>query len=481
MGIAQHAVGGVIVLHLKLLDALVGPHPLLRQRVQGAVRRIPLDDGADLICQRAVLGQAQAVAVRCQRLRENGQPRLPGHCQLRHGQVGHHGVHHAVLQGQQPGRVIVIILELHTLHNGAHGLVVDGAGQGCYRGAGEVLQGLEAGRILPGVGHHRHDAAGVVGLGEVHALRALLRHRDAGGGHVVGPGGKAGKNGGELRADDLQPVAVGLAEAGHDVDVVAHGLPVLDVAEGGHVALHRHADHAVFGGEGGPVLHHLFVLVRPQPDGVDLLQGAVCADLGQKFVVLVPQGRPPLRLGEGGGIALLHQYVGEIGHRRVLLAQEAGDGFVHQKAGNLPLLQSQGQVGHPVVVLLLRVPDQVVGVDVEAGAGHDPDGLAVQLPDVGDGGPLPGGQGGGGQDRRRHERRQQQRRQPAERPYVSHAAHSFRKMARSSIPSRWAARTSSDWRQAMPQEVIKKSKITLPAMARAMPPSGMPSWVRSTV
>ena len=130
MGIAQHAVGGVIVLHLKPLDALVGAHPLLRQRIQGAVRLIPLDDGADLSRQRAVLGQAQAVAVRGQRLRENGQPRLPGHRQLRHGQVGHHGVHQAVLQGQQPGRVIVIILELHILHNGAHGLVVDGAGQG---------------------------------------------------------------------------------------------------------------------------------------------------------------------------------------------------------------------------------------------------------------------------------------------------------------------------------------------------------------
>ena len=140
MGIAQHAVGGVIVLHFNLLDALVGAHPLLRQGVQGAVRLIPLDDGTDLSRQRAVLGQAQAIAVRGQGLRENGQPRLPGHQQLRHGQVGHHSVNHAVLQGQQHGRDIVVILALHILHIGAHDLAVARAGHGCHLGAGEVLQ-----------------------------------------------------------------------------------------------------------------------------------------------------------------------------------------------------------------------------------------------------------------------------------------------------------------------------------------------------
>ena len=481
VGVPQDAVGGVIFPHVDGLYALVSPQPFLLQGLQRAVLRVPLNDGAHLVRQRAVLLQPQAVAVRGHHLGKDHQLRLPRDRQLGDGHIGHHGVQRPRLQRQQQGGEVVVILELAPADHAADDVVKDAPRQHPNGGSGKILERLEAGCGLPGAGHHRHDAAGVVGLGEVHALRALLRHRDAGGGHVVGPGAKARENGGELRADDLQPVAIGPAEAGHDVDVVAHDLPVLDVAEGGHVALHRHAYHAVFGGEGSPVLHHLFVLIRPQPDGVDLFQGAVCADLGQKFVVLVPQGRPPLGLGEGGGIALLHQDVGEIGHRRVFLAQEAGDGFVHQKAGDLPLLQGQGQVGHPVVVLLLRVPDQVVGVDVEAGAGHDPDGLAVQLPDVGDGGPLPGGQGGNRDNRYRHEYRQQQRRQPADGPHVCHLAHSFRKMARSSIPSRWAARTSSDWRQAMPQEVIKKSKITLPAIARAMPPSGMPSWVRSTV
>ena len=109
-------------------------------------------------------------------------------------------------------------------------------------------------------------------------------------------------------------------EAGHDINIVSHNLIVLNIAKRRQITLHRHPDHTIHGREGCPILYHFFTLVRPQPDGLNLFQGAVCADLRQVFIIFFPQSLAPLCLGKGGGIALLHQHIRKIGHRLIFLA-----------------------------------------------------------------------------------------------------------------------------------------------------------------
>ena len=103
MDIAKYAVWGVVRLYVNGLDALVRAKPLIRQRVQRPVGPITLDESADLLRQRTVLGKPQAVAVRSQRFRKNRQLRLPGNGQLGQRQVRDHRVQQPALQRQQLG------------------------------------------------------------------------------------------------------------------------------------------------------------------------------------------------------------------------------------------------------------------------------------------------------------------------------------------------------------------------------------------
>ena len=66
--------------------------------------------------------------------------------------------------------------------------------------------------------------------------------------------------------------------------------------------------------------------------------------------------------------------------------------------------------------------------------------------------------------------------------YKSHISHSsFLKSSISKSPSFRETRASSDCRQESPQDVMKKSRITFAAIARAIASSGRPSCANSTV
>ena len=274
---------------------------------------------------------------------------------------------------------------------------------------------------------------------------------------------------------EVEAVTIGLAEADHDVHVIAHGLSILYIGKGGAAGLGGKLQGAVGGGQPGPVLHHLDALVGAEPDGFDLLHGAVGLDLGQEFIHLVPKQGALLRLGKGKSVAVLRQVVLEIGHPRVLGAQHPGHGLIHEEGGDFPLFHRQRHVGIGGVILFLCVVDVGIGMLVKGGAGHDSDGLPIQLTDIRDGSALflrPGAA---------HQLHQQKNHQSQISQAFLHPSHSFSSCCRSSIPSLLAESISSDCRQEMPQEVIKKSRITLPATARPTASAGMPSCVSRTV
>ena len=198
MDIAQSAVGGVVLPHIDGLGALIRPQPLVSQGVQSAVGFIALYDGADLRGQRAVFGKAQAVAVWGNGLGENRQRPLPGRRQGGQGQVVERPVHISVLQGQQHGSHVVVILDADAGNGLQSQLVLVGARQGPQGSPFKVSQRFKPGLSPTGVRHHHHDAAVVVWLREVHPLRPLLGDGKAGGSQVIFSRLDAGDKGGEF-------------------------------------------------------------------------------------------------------------------------------------------------------------------------------------------------------------------------------------------------------------------------------------------
>ena len=91
-------------------------------------------------------------------------------------------------------------------------------------------QAVDVGRLAVG-GHDDRLHADGVGVGELHALLALLGDGHASGGEVVGMGGQRGNDGAEVDVDDLQVVADLLADGLGDLDVDAGGLARFVVVE----------------------------------------------------------------------------------------------------------------------------------------------------------------------------------------------------------------------------------------------------------
>ena len=151
---------------------------------------------------------------------------------------------------------------------------------------------------------------------------------------------------------------------------------------------------------------------------------------------------------------------------------------------HLSALEGQDHGGHIVEISVLHIVHLGGHGLVVDGARHGAHHRAGEVLQRLKAGRLPVGLGCLGPDASGQHRQQPQGAQQGPEPpsqCLSHVCAPFLSVSRSSIPSRWAASVSSDCRQAMPQEVMKKSRITFPAMARAMASSGMPNWVSSTV
>ena len=169
---------------------------------------------------------------------------------------------------------------------------------------GGSLTGIGCGKVAAQYGQNDPAIAG--GIGKQHLLLSLRRYV-----HICGEVILAGLNGrnppGEIHVAQLQGVAPIPAEANHEINIVAHVLPVLDVGKRRVRGGGNHLDGSPFPGQIGHI-QNLFFFINAIPDVFQIFHGAVFPAPFQEIIqfraeggavrVILPKGKGVIILGD---------------------------------------------------------------------------------------------------------------------------------------------------------------------------------------
>ena len=227
--------------------------------------------------------------------------------------------------------------------------------------------------------HRHHGAAGKIRFREQHAFRALGGDGDAGTAEIAFSRIHRGQHGVEAHVHNFQTIAISLAEAHGDINIIAYDLTVQDIGKGLVKRLSGHAQRAVRGWESLVIRQRLLRIVFAEPLCLDLRHGAVLSDRAQIFAELIAQRLARFRLGEHIGELKVFHVFRNIGQSVFLLHLHFYDRLIHRVTIDFISQQGADQVSLRIEIGHFRIGQLFKHHFVKAGAGLHADALAVQL------------------------------------------------------------------------------------------------------